>query len=139
MSTISAPTKSRAGRVALLVAGDVVAFLAFAALGRESHGMATGLAAVGETVVTAAPFVAGWLAVAPWFGAFKPTVTSSPTRMLRTTALAWPLALVAGSLVRALVVGRVSPWSFYVVTFLVLLLFLVGWRGIFAFVERRMP
>jgi hypothetical protein len=124
-------------RVAILAAGDVAALILFALLGRGSHGSGTGLAAIGETVATAAPFVAGWLAVAPWLGAYRPTATAGVGPMLRATTLAWPPALLAGALLRAAAIGRFSPPSFYIVTFLVGLLLLGVWRGMFAWAERR--
>lgn len=136
MSTTVLPSRPPWRTVALL-AGDVVAFIAFAAIGRDSHGLASGLAAVGETAGVAAPFIAGWLAVAPWLGAFSRSGTAGPARMLRTTAIAWPAALLAGSAARALVIGRWSPWSFYLVTFLVIFVLLAAWRLAFALVERR--
>jgi hypothetical protein len=56
--------------------------------------------------------------------------------MLRRTLASWIAALAVGAVARALVIGRFSPLSFYVVTFLVLLLLLGGWRGAFAWAER---
>jgi len=124
-------------RTTVLIAGDVAALIAFAVMGRGSHGVATGLAAVGEMLRTAAPFIIGWLAVAPWLGAFRPAATRGLAPMLRTTAIAWLPALLAGALLRALLLGRFSPWSFYVVTFIVGLLLLGGWRAVFAWLEAR--
>jgi hypothetical protein len=126
-----------AGRVAALVGGDVVALLVFAAIGRGSHGEASGLGAIGEVARTAAPFIVGWLVSAPWLGAFQPAATSSQLGMLRTTALAWCAALVVGSLLRALLIGRFSPPSFYIVTFIAALVLLGGWRAVFVAWERR--
>lgn len=125
------------GRTAALVGGDIVALLAFAAMGRGSHGLATGLAAVAETARTAAPFIGGWLLASPWLGAFAPEATRGPAAMLRTTLVAWLPALVVGALLRAAAIGRFSPPSFYVVTLIVGALLLAGWRAAFALVERR--
>jgi hypothetical protein len=135
-STIDRPNRG-AGRTAALVGGDVVALLVFAAIGRGSHGEATGLDALGEVARTAAPFVVGWLTASPWLGAFRPASTSTPAAMLRTTAIAWCAALVVGALLRALMIGRFSPPSFYVVTFIAALLLLGGWRAAFALAEAR--
>jgi hypothetical protein len=124
-------------RAATLLAGDTAALVLFAVLGRGSHGEATGLAALGETLRTAAPFVVGWLAAAPWLGALSRAQTAGLGSMLRATALTWPLALLLGALLRAASIGRFSPPSFYVVTFIVGLLLLGGWRGAFAWAEGR--
>lgn len=135
MPTTSLERGARRGRTAALVAGDAVALVVFAALGRNSHGLATGFAAVGETLRTAAPFVLGWFAVAPWLGAFSPAVTRGPAAMLRTTLLAWVPAVVVGAMLRAVAIGRLSPWTFYAVTFVVGLLLLAGWRAVYAWWE----
>ncbi|HMQ32664.1 MAG TPA: DUF3054 domain-containing protein [Chloroflexaceae bacterium] len=137
MSTETSRMRPPGGRAAALVAGDVVALLLFAALGRRSHGEAAGLAALGEVALTALPFIAGWLAVAPWAGAFSPARTAGLAPMLRATLLGWAGALLVGALARAALIGRFSPASFYVVTFLVALLMLGAWRAAFALAEGR--
>jgi hypothetical protein len=115
-----------------LIAGDAAAFLLFAVVGRRSHGSATGIEALGEVVATAAPFVLGWAFVAPWLGAYRAELLGQPGAMLRTTALAWALALPVGGALRALAIGRLSPPSFYIVTFLAVLVILGGWRAVYA-------
>src|SRR5689334_1124680 len=54
----SAPSSAR--RTTLLAAGDALAFMVFAALGRASHSEAAGLDAIMQVAETAAPFAAGW-------------------------------------------------------------------------------
>ncbi|MFV9504132.1 MAG: DUF3054 domain-containing protein [Oscillochloridaceae bacterium umkhey_bin13] len=136
-STTGTQQSLPARRTLLLVAGDVVALLIFAALGRRSHGAAAGLAALGETAITALPFIAGWLSVAPLAGAFSPHTTNGVGPMLRTVLIGWSGALLVGAVLRAAMIGRFSPVSFYVVTFLVALLILGGWRAVFALIEGR--
>ena len=49
----SAPSgglRSDYGRIAALVAGDLIAFVAFATLGRDTHHEATGFDAIGQTL-----------------------------------------------------------------------------------------
>jgi hypothetical protein len=48
--------RSGYGRIAALVVGDLIAFVVFATLGRDTHHEATGLGAIGETLWTALPF-----------------------------------------------------------------------------------
>lgn len=126
-----------AWRTALLVGGDVLAFLAFSALGRRSHGAAAGLDAFAQIAETAAPFAAGWLLAAPLLGAFKPDVVAHPRAMLSRTALSWLVALPIGLLLRALVRQSGIPLSFAITTLLVLMVLLCGWRGAFAWLARR--
>ncbi|NTU81639.1 MAG: DUF3054 domain-containing protein [Chloroflexales bacterium] len=137
MATKSTNVRATGGRTAALAAGDVLVLLVFAAIGRRSHGEAAGLAAVGEVALTALPFIAGWLAVAPLTGAFSPARTAGVGAMLKTTLLGWAGGLLVGAVLRAVMVGRFSPLSFYVVTFLAALMLLGGWRAAFAMVEER--
>lgn len=129
------PASSR--RTAILVAGDVAALLIFAALGRRSHGQAAGLDAILEVARTAAPFLLGWLVAATLAGAYSQGRTRGVGPMVLTTLIGWVGGLALGAVFRALMIGRFSPPSFYVVTFLVALLLLGGWRAAFALVERR--
>lgn len=129
----AAPTQSsdaaQPGRVALLAAGDVLTFLLFAALGRSQHQEAQTLGAVANT---AAPFILGWLAVAPWLGAFGRAgraATTRPTSLLRRTALAWLIAWPVGLALRALLWHRDVPPTFALITLAFNMLVLLGWRG----------
>ena len=137
MTTETTPLGATGRRTATLVAGDMVALLTFAALGRRSHGEAAGLGAIAEVFMTALPFIVGWLAVAPWVGAFDPARTRGAGAMLRATTLGWLGGLLLGAVVRAALIGRFSPWSFYAVTFAVALLLLGGWRATFSALEGR--
>src|SRR5690242_15895907 len=90
--------RSGYGRIAALVVGDLIAFVVFATLGRDTHHEATGLGAIGETLWTALPFMLGWFLVAPWLGAFRRAGTERPLDMLQRTEIAWlaswPVALL---------------------------------------------
>jgi hypothetical protein len=135
MTTRSSSIQAPGRRTLALLAGDIVAFLIFAALGRRSHSAVAGVGELLEVALTAAPFIIGWAAAAPWLGAFSPAAAGRPATMLRRTLASWIAALAVGAVARALLIGRFSPLSFYAVTFLVLLL-LGGWRGAFAWAER---
>ena len=109
-----------------LVAGsfalDVMLVLAFAAIGRASHGedWLVGLA------ITAWPFlvglVAGWLITQAW---------RAPAAPVRTGLGVWAATVVGGMLLRA-ASGQGTAVAFIVVATLTLCLFLVGWRVIAA-------
>jgi hypothetical protein len=126
----------------VLVVGDIVSFLAFAALGRSSHGEAAGLGAFLEVVKTAAPFLLGWFLAAPFLGAYR--LAEKPGAPLlrvvpfaRRTALAWLAAWPLGLALRALFLWRGIPVSFALVTFITNIIFLVGWRSLFAWLASR--
>lgn len=57
--------------------------------------------------------------------------------MLLRTLIGWTGGILLGAVFRAIMVGRFSPPSFYIVTFLVTLLLLGGWRVVFALLEGR--
>jgi Protein of unknown function (DUF3054) len=133
IAAASRPIGSRdVARIAGLVAGDAVAFLVFAAVGRGSHHEATGLGAMADVVVTAAPFAIAWFVVAPFVGVYRRSRTATTTAMLVRTALAWLASWPAALLLRWAFTGRVPPLSFALVTLIANLVFLSIWRGLFA-------
>jgi hypothetical protein len=112
-----------------LVAGDALAFLVFAAIGRHDHGESGALVAV---VGTALPFFAGWLAVAPWAGVYAQPVRGQPVDLARRTAAGWVAAWPVGLLFRAITLHRGIPVSFAVVTLLANAVLLISWRTLYA-------
>lgn len=124
-------------RIAFLVIGDAVALLIFAAIGRASHGEDAGLTALAQIAETAAPFIIGWVAMAPLFGAYRADVTRAPLRMLASTALTWLIAWPVSLGLRALIRQTTIPLSFALVTFITVLAIMTLWRGAFALVSAR--
>ena len=117
----------------VLLGGDVLALLAFAALGRNQHHESGGVLSVVETVW---PFVAGWVLVAP----FRRVLTLDPGRPMqaaRDVLGAWPIAWPVALAFRAGVQHRDIPLSFDIVALLTNLLFLVCWRAALAAVLGR--
>jgi hypothetical protein len=135
-----APSGSR-WRPLLLLAGDIVAIIIFAAIGRRSHGEAAGLAAAYEVLRTAAPFVLGWLLVAPFAGAFRSAPAGDRRTQLlamaRRVGLAWLLAWPVGLALRAFMLDRGIPISFAIVTLISNGIILGGWRTLFSWWESR--
>lgn len=127
---------------AVLVLGDCISFLVFAAIGRSSHGEAAGFGALLEVVKTAAPFLLGWFLAAPWLGAYRltplPAIDRRATNanplmpFIKRTALAWVVAWPIGLGLRALFLQRGIPLSFAIIVFLTNTVLLVGWRSFFA-------
>ncbi|SDH69373.1 DUF3054 domain-containing protein [Agrococcus jejuensis] len=116
-----------ARQVAVAAAIDVVAVVAFAAVGRASH---ESFDLVG-VLATALPFVValavGWAATRAWRAPFAP---------LRTGVPVW-LVTVAGGMLLRMLVGEGTAIAFVVVATLTLALLLVGWRGIARLLGRR--
>ena len=119
--------------VIILVIGDVLCFLIFAALGRSSHGEASGFAAIPQIIIKALPFIAGWFLVSPFVGAFRQKILAQPRSMVIRTALAWLLAWPVAMLLRGIFVDHgVPPFSFALIVLLFNLLLLLIWRWPFA-------
>jgi hypothetical protein len=125
-------------RIAGLVAGDAIAFLVFAGVGRGSHNEATGLSALAQVAATAFPFALGWFIMAPFVGAYRRAKTATPRAMLGRTELAWLASWPAALLLRWAFTGKVPPLSFALVTLVANALFLAIWRGAFALVATRL-
>ncbi len=132
------PAKPTGSLTAKLVFGDVVVFLAFAAIGRGTHNEPTGLAAVPEIILTAAPFAVGWFIVAPFVGAYRSDIVNEPAAMAKRTILAWALSWPIALALRWFFVDRSRGTSasafftFALVTFLFVLVILLIWRWPFA-------
>lgn len=120
-------------RVMLLIAGDALCFVVFAALGLRSHQEGQG---VRDVLVTAYPFVLAWFVVALFLGAYRRRpVSRGPARALASAELAWlgayPFALLARW---ALGPDHKMPVSFAIVILLANAILLGGWRTLFAFI-----
>lgn len=137
MALIDQPRQVSSTHLLALLGGDMVMFLVFAALGRSSHGMASGLAAALQVAETAAPFALGWLVTAPFVGAYRPTIVAEPRSMLQRTAGAWLIAWQLGLVLRALIRQSGIPLSFALVTLATNMVILVIWRGMFAWALAR--
>jgi len=131
--------RSAYGRIAALVVGDLIAFVVFATLGRETHNEATGLGAIGQTLWTALPFMLGWFLVAPWLGAFRRTGTARPLDMLRRTEIAWLASWPVALLLRWAFTPNhhIPPLAFAIVALLANAVILGGWRTAFAALTNR--
>jgi hypothetical protein len=119
--------------VILLVIGDILCFLIFVALGRNSHGEESGFGAIPQIIVTALPFLAGWFLVSPFVGAFRHKIMAQPKAMVIRTALSWLLAWPVAMLLRGIFVDHgVPPLSFALIVLLFNMALLLIWRWPFA-------
>jgi hypothetical protein len=138
MTMVPVIARGSLGRLAVLVAGDLISFLIFAGVGRQSHHEATGLGALGQVALTAVPFAAGWFIIAPLVGAFRRNTTASTPAMLRRTGLAWLAAWPVTLVLRWVFTGMRPPVSFALVILLTNTVLLGLWRGLFALVTSRL-
>ena len=105
---------------------DAALLLLFVVIGRASHG--EGLWGVLDTWW---PFLTGL--VVAWLVLMA---RRTPVRILWTGVGVWLITVVVGLLLR-IVSGQGVQLSFVIVTFLVLGVFLLGWRAIALLVQRR--
>src|SRR5437016_10350579 len=84
--TLEDKGRANIGSTILLVIGDAIVFLIFAAVGRRSHGEAASISAFLQVVGTAAPFALGWFIVAPFVGAYRRLTTTGVRKMAQRTA-----------------------------------------------------
>lgn len=124
-------------RIPVLIIGDALSFLVFTGVGRNTHGEASGLAALGQVAMTALPFALAWFLVSPWVGAYRRSATDTVRRMLTRTELSWLATYPAALILRVIIApDHQMPLTFAIVILLANAVFLGVWRTAFAFVER---
>ncbi len=129
--------RANVGRIILLVIGDAIVFLIFAAIGRRSHGEAASISSFLQIVGTAAPFALGWFIVAPFIGAYRRRQTTGVGNMAQRTALSWVAAWPVALLFRGIAVDRaVPPLTFMLISLISNMVFLEVWRVLFAWLSR---
>lgn len=112
----------------LLAVGDLLAFLAFAVLGRIMHG-ATGPAdwlLNGPRV--AAPFLVGWIVAAVAFGAYPGSLPLSPRRFVLRSLLALLVGVLIALAVRAYIFSEAVTLTFAGISLAFTTFLVVGWR-----------
>ena len=119
----------------ILLAGDLIAVVAFVAVGQEDHGLVNEANPVLGVLLTAGEFGMPWLIAGLLLGAFprgdKLTVRSLLARSLNT----WLVAAPIGILIRSYVLGRaVITTAFLVAALGFGGVFVLGWRALFALV-----
>ena len=128
--------RSISQHIAVLALGDMLAFLAFAAIGRGSHGEATGLAAIPQVILTAAPFAIAWFIVTPFVGVYRRELLADPRKMAARTLLGWVLSWPMAMALRGIFVDHaVPPWTFAVIALVVNAAFLLIWRWPYALIN----
>lgn len=123
------PYRNASFALVSLAAGlDAALLLLFVMIGRASHG--EGLWGV---LGTWWPFLAGlivaWLVLRAW---------RTPLQIAWTGLGVWMITVIVGLLLRV-VSGQGVQFSFVIVTFLVIGVFLIGWRAIALLVGRLRP
>lgn len=126
----------RSALTALLLVVDAAIITAQLSYGLITHGTAP-LAAPLYTAETVAPFLVGWLLVAPMLGLYTARVRGSIVETVLAVTIAWTVAALVGVGLRATpwLVGGAPP-TFVLVTVATGLATLLPWRLLVASVAR---
>jgi Protein of unknown function (DUF3054) len=110
-----------------LAAGDTLALLIFATIGRVSHHEALTLASSFETAL---PFFIGWFATAPFLGGFgKDAQGGDVGAAVGAAAKSWIVAVPVSILIRSLLRGYVPDKAFIIVSFVATAVLLFSLRA----------
>ncbi|GAC1407107.1 MAG: DUF3054 domain-containing protein [Ktedonobacteraceae bacterium] len=134
--TLGGQRRSGWRRITLLVIGDIIVFLVFAAIGRRSHDEAGNVFGI---AITALPFAAAWFLVAPFVGAFNRGLERNTGKFSLRTLLAWLAAWPVAMVLRGVFVDQgVPPWTFALITLVSNTILLQAWRVPFSlFFKKR--
>jgi len=116
-----------------LLAGDLAAFLAFAAIGSAAHhdessSSSQSLLSLSHSFRVALPFIAGWLAASPLLGAYTSAATSSYRSALLIALRCSAVGVPVGVALRGLATSHVPPAEFAAISFITCTLLLSAWR-----------
>lgn len=125
----------------LLLAGDLLVLFLFVFIGQSDHETIDPTNPLGGVLLGTAEFALPWVLVGWLLNAFRIDPSRfTPFEFLARTLNAWLVAAPLALLLRALVLGRaVIPTAFFLVAVGLGGAFIIGWRLIFALVERRAP
>ena len=114
-------------RRALLIAGDVAAFVAFGLLGLASHEDALTQTTFARAIL---PFPVAWLLIAPFFGAFSARAGDGRYPVANVLMI-WAAARVVAMGGRALLFARELFPAFFAIGITGAGLFLAAWRAMY--------
>ena len=112
---------------AILIAGDGVAFVAFAVIGLSGHERQVSVAGMMRAGL---PFLLAWLPFAWGLGLFRPSWLTS--KAWQSVLIAWLPACGVGLLIRSLAFGQSFAPTFALVSLVTNGALLVGWRMLYA-------
>ncbi len=113
----------------ILIAGDVIAMVLWVALGLASHRMSDNW--FQNVVRIVAPFLIGWVVVAPFTRVYDLGALRRPFTFMRRSATCWFLATILGLALRATLFGSGFVPVFAAVTLVVTAVLVLGWRAVF--------
>lgn len=120
-------------KIAIVVLGDGLVFLAFALFGSFEHG-----ATVSDTLYrTAMPFGVVWFLGSPWFGSYRSSTLNHVRTTLWRIPLLWLAFGVVGFFARSILMGQSPVFIFAVIAIGVQGVLLIAWRSMYVLANRR--
>ena len=121
----------------ILMGGDVVIFMFFAFMGRETHAPGDANLIV-NALPTLLTFLIVWFAIAALSRVYRSGVITNPRSAVRRTLIAWLMAAPIAIVSRAIMLSRTAiPWQFAAVTIGLVGTLLVLWHGGVAWILAR--
>lgn len=118
-----------------LILSDILAIALVTYIGFATHGE-TDLSFLPRMLAMFVPLVLSWLLIAPWFGLFKPEITSS-LRQLWRPVLAMFYAAPLAAVLRGLILNAPIIPIFAVVLVSTSALGILVWRWIYFLITRK--
>lgn len=109
-----------------LAIGDAIFLILFSLIGRISHNMSLELSAI---LFTSLPFIAAWILIGMPFGIFR--ATQKPWSVIKRLALTTLISVPLAILLRQLMIGRPTDFSFVYASWAAVFSFILVWRLIF--------
>jgi hypothetical protein len=113
----------------ILVIGDMIIFMFFAFVGRETHAPGDASLIV-NALPTLLTFLIVWLAIAALGGVYRSGVIVHPRSAMLHTLIIWLIAAPIAIVIRAILLSRTAiPWQFVAVTMGLVGVLLLLWHG----------
>lgn len=123
------------GQLLMMLLGDLIVLVVFIMIGRSDHDMTFSF---WDSIVTAFPFMLAWLPIAWLTGAYRSRAfTAGVGSALLRTLLTSVIAIPVGLILRSWMYDKELFTAFFLVTLILLTLFMLIWRGLFAAAVRR--
>ncbi|MNP22623.1 hypothetical protein D3C76_1153040 [compost metagenome] len=118
----------------LLGVGDILALLLFTFFGTMEHQMDSGFA---EIWMITLPFIVGWILAGLLTGAYRSKAYSTMPQAVCYTLKNAVIAVPAALLLRWLAADKPPGWTFGLVAFVFVLLFMTLWRWAYTWLIRN--
>lgn len=118
----------------IVLAGDVVLLVAFAAIGHSNHGETEAPSAV---LMTALPFLVGWFLAAAMLGTYRSSSYRSARVGARTGLLTAVTGVMIALAVRSILEHHIVPTAFAAVALIFNAVLLTIWHMLAAALSRR--